>query len=266
MSLLHAIILGFTEGFSEFLPISSSGHLLIVRDLFHMPLAGSLTFDAVLQGATTLAVLIYFAPDIVSLCVAGLRFISGKEVSKRDKMYMLAIIVGTIPAIVFGLLLEKTMDTVFRNVHLVAYALIAGSALMWYADRLGAENRKIREITAGKGFVIGLFQTLAIIPGVSRSGSTISGGLFAGLSREEATKFSFLLSVPILLGSGVKKLMEVDFGASTGILWPLLAGSVTAFVVGIISIHFFIKYLKHHDFKVFVWYRVFIAILILALL
>lgn len=274
MTYIDAIILGFVQGLTEFLPISSSGHLLIVRKIFGLPLHGSLSFDAVLQCATVLAVLLYFAKDLWSIILSALRYVSGKIISETEKVYLWAIVLGTIPAIIFGLLLESTMDSVFRNVDLVAGALVVGSVLMGYAQRKsegGAISPRgplgeSSTLTIKKGVVVGFFQSLALVPGISRSGATISGGLLAGLSREEATRFSFLLSVPILVGSGLKKLLEVDITASGGVLWLLFTGSVVSFIIGLLAIHYFIKYLKTHNLSVFIWYRVLLAIVLFLFL
>jgi len=265
MSYIDAIILGFIQGLTEFLPISSSGHLLVVRDILNLPLAGTLTFDAILQWATVLAVVLYFAKDLWGIVLSVFRLVLGKPVDYKEKIYVGAIVLGTIPAVVFGVLLESTMDTVFRNIDLVALALLAGSVLMYSAQKYTEKTSPRRDLgetglTVRRGFVIGLFQALALVPGVSRSGATISGGLFAQLSREEATRFSFLLSVPILVGSGFKKLLEVDFTASGGVFGPLFVGSLVSFVVGLLAIHYFIKYLKKHTLTVFIWYRIILAI------
>jgi undecaprenyl-diphosphatase len=266
MDYVHAIILGFVQGLTEFLPVSSSGHLLIARKIFDLPLVGSLSFDAVLQCATVLAVLVYFSKDLWGIVVSACRYVFRKPISETEKIYIWAIVLGTIPAIIFGLLLESTMDSVFRNINLVAGALLVGSALMWCAQKKSQVDSRqsavgdTRLLTVKKGIVVGFFQSLALIPGISRSGATISGGLLMGLSREEATLFSFLLSVPILVGSGLKKLLEVDFTASGGVFGPLFIGSIVSFIVGILAIHYFIKYLKTHTLSVFIWYRVTLAI------
>jgi undecaprenyl-diphosphatase len=266
MTYIHAIILGAVQGLTEFLPISSSGHLLIVRDLLHLPLVGTLTFDAVLQCATVLAVLVYFARDLWGIVVSAFRYAVGKPISEIERTYLWAIVLGTIPAIIFGVLLESKMDTVFRNVNLVAVALLAGSALMWYAQKKTEQSQGEKGLTIKKGIIIGFFQSLALVPGISRSGATISGGLLNGLSRAEATRFSFLLSVPILVGSGLKKLLEVDFTASSGTLGPLFIASIVSSLIGLLAIHYFIKYLKTHNLSVFIWYRVLLALVIFLFL
>ena len=254
MDILNSIILGFIQGITEFLPISSSGHLILARDFLNISNINGLAFDAVLQLATTMAILVYFLKDIL------LMFSSKKLLS--------ILIIATIPAVVLGLFLENFMETVFRSSELVASTLVIGALIMFFADRYN--NKKTinkNQLSIKKSFLIGLFQSLALIPGMSRSGMTISGGLFNGLSREEATRFSFLLAFPILFGSGIKKLLDlynenmlVDFGT------PLIFGSISAFLVGILAIHFLIKFLKTHTMKIFIIYRILLAILILVIL
>jgi undecaprenyl-diphosphatase len=250
MSFIDAIILGLVQGLTEFIPISSSGHLIIAREIFNINGFEALGVDAVLQLATILAVIVYFFRDLPELL--------------RNRIYLLAIVLGTIPAIIFGLLLENQMETVFRSSYLVAWTLIAGAILMYLAEHLAKADKVLTPL---RGFVIGLFQTLALVPGISRSGATISGGLISGLNRVEATRFSFLLAIPIITGSGLKKLLELN---STGGLsdqgFPLLLGSLVAFTSGLLAIHFLIKYLKNHKLTIFIWYRIVLALLIFVLL
>lgn len=261
MTHLVAIVLGFIEGATEFIPVSSSGHLVIARQILGENNAGGLAFDAVLQLATTLALVIYFWKDIWRLVFSALDLMRRRPIEDKDRTLLYSIVIGTIPAILFGLLLENYMDTVFRNVNLVALTLVLGSVLFWLAQKFGRQNKIL---TFGRGVIVGFFQCLALVPGVSRSGATISGGLLTGLTQEEAVRFSFLLSVPILLGSGLKKLFEVRqeiftsaFGSS------LLIGSAVAFVVGLLSINFLIKYLRGHNLNLFIWYRIALAVIIL---
>ncbi len=262
MSALAAIILGFVEGATEFIPVSSTGHLIIVREILGQNNLGGLSFDAVLQLATTLALVLYFWRDIWKLIKTFFGWISGKNIEHKEKTLLISIIIGTVPAVIAGLLLEKKMDTIFRNVHLVAWSLLAGSILFWLAQKVSRENRIL---TLGRGILIGFFQCLALVPGVSRSGATISGGLISGLSRDEAVRFSFLLSIPVLFGSGLKKLFEIRGDLSSGLGLPLFLGSVVAFLVGLLSIQFLIKYLKNHNLNLFIYYRIvlFIAIFLL---
>jgi undecaprenyl-diphosphatase len=262
MTYIGAIILGFIEGATEFIPVSSSGHLIITRFVLGLD-SGGLAFDAVLQLATSCALIVYFWKDIVHLLKSVFLWVIRKEISRVDQTMVSAIVIGTIPAVVFGLLLEKQMDTVFRNVHLVALTLVLGSILFWYAQKVATKNKVL---SLGRGIIIGFFQCLALVPGVSRSGATISGGLITGLSQEEATRFSFLLSIPVLFGAGLKKLFEVRHELlTTGFGASLLVGSLVAFVTGLLAINFLIRYLKTHNLNIFIWYRVVVAIIILFL-
>lgn len=264
MGIVEAIVLGFVQGMTEFLPVSSSGHLIVVRSFFSSPTALDLSFDAVLQFSTILAVLVYFRKDLWNLLVSFFRLLTRKSIEEKERTLLYAIIVGTIPAVIFGLILEEKMATVFRNTDLVAMMLILGSILMFFAEK---HTRPVTNLTVKKGFFIGLFQSLALFPGVSRSGVTISGGLFQGLSRSEATRFSFILSFPVIFGSGLKKIIDLYSGGLIyDIGFPLLVSFIVAFVFGLISIHYLLKYLENHSLNVFVVYRILLAIVIIVII
>lgn len=265
MSILDAIILGVVQGLTEFLPISSSGHLILARELFGVGITSGLAFDAVLQFATACAVVVYFRSDIVVLAHALMRRVRGGETDLTQERLFIALIVATIPAIFVGLLLEGAMETIFRQGALVAGALLAGSAIMYAAERWG-KTATNDVLTGGKAVAIGFFQALALIPGMSRSGMTIAGGMFLGLSREGAARFSFLLAIPILLGSGTKKMIDIgEAGISQADLLALVAGVVASFVVGLAVIHYLLRFLRMHSMMVFVWYRVALAALVLMM-
>lgn len=262
MHILNSIILGIVEGATEFIPISSSGHLIIARDILGWNGSESLSFDAILQLATVFALLVYFWRDILRLIKSFFAMILRKPVDHKDMVMILAIIIGTIPAVIGGLLLEKQMETIFRSAELVAWVLLVGSAVMYFAEKFAKQDKTL---SIGKGFWVGLFQCLALVPGFSRSGATISGGLYFGLNREEAARFSFLLSMPIIFGSGVKKLLEIiQAGAISGSGIDLAVGSVTAFIVALLAIGFLMKYLRNHTLNLFVWYRVILAVVVLG--
>lgn len=261
MSVLYAFILGVIQGVTEFLPVSSSGHLILVRDVLGLPVAGGLAFDAVLHLATALAVLIYFWRDAVSFLAVM------KE--RGPRVLLGAIVLGTLPAVVVGLFFGDAIESTLRSSLVVAGALLAGSLLFLIAERFYAASitagRGYEPVTPKKGFIVGLFQTLALIPGLSRSGASISGGLLLGFSRETATRFAFLLSFPILFGVGLSKFFEIGSGgllASWG--FPLFVGSLAAFATGLASIHFMIRFLKTHTLYPFVVYRVILAVIVLV--
>jgi undecaprenyl-diphosphatase len=265
-SVFDSIILGLVQGMTEFLPISSSGHLIIARDLLGIAQEGGLAFDAILQLATACAVILYFRKDIIDL-IKNL-FSKTKDTAKNT--LTICLIFGTIPAIFFGLLLQDYMDSVFRNISLVTLTLVLGSLIMFAADLLLSKRKKenIQDapLTVSKGILIGVFQSLALIPGMSRSGMSISGGYFMGLSKEMAVRFSFLLSIPIIVGSGLVKLIEIIkeptlvSGGST----VLIAGFVSSFVFGWIAIDFLLKFLKTNSFAVFIIYRIVLALILLV--
>lgn len=257
------IILGAVQGLTEFLPISSSGHLILAREILHLNTTLGLSVDAVLQLATSLAVLVYFWRDFWQLLVSFFKMVTGKSVEAPQKTLLWAIVLGTIPAIIAGLLLEKEMETIFRSASLVAVMLLLGSLLFWVAERYAKQNESL---TLKKGLIVGLFQCLALVPGVSRSGATISGGLLFGLTRADAAKFGFLLSFPITFGSGLKKLLELFQTGATATIGPeLLLGSFVSFLVGIAVIHYLLRFLRTHTLSVFIWYRVALALLVLGI-
>ena len=272
MNIFQSIILGIVEGATEFLPVSSSGHLIIARKLLSLPLSGSLAYDAVLQFASALALALYFWKDILVLIKTCFDMVLGRSFVENDKTMVWAIILGTIPAIIFGLLLQSYMDGVFRNVKLVGVALLLGSGLMYVAQSK-VESRKLKvgeeekegKLTVWKGIKIGFYQCLALIPGVSRSGATISGGLLSGLSRDEAVRFSFLMSIPILLGSGLKELFSARHDLVNAGILPLFFGSLASFVVALLAIHYFIRFLRNHNLNVFIYYRILIFLAIFLL-
>ncbi len=264
MDIYSGVILGVVQGVTEFLPISSSGHLILARELLGLNTEFGLAVDALLQLATVLAVGIYFNREIISLIKTFFSIILRKEVASNERTLFWAVFLGSIPAVIVGLLLEEYMETVFRSALLVACMLIVGSALFYIAERFAQQKE---QLSWKKGFLIGIFQALALLPGVSRSGATISGGLLLGLTREEAARFSFVLSFPIILGSGLKKFFELGHqGLLASFGTPLFVSSLVAFVVGILSIHYLIRYLRTHTLLVFIWYRLALAALVLVVL
>lgn len=276
--IISLIILGVVQGLTEFLPVSSTGHLILAREFFAMPVfsglginSGATGFglaeDAVLHLATALAVLVYFRSDILNLIQGALRALTGR-VWNKEMTVISALIIGTIPAVVFGLWLESSIETVFRSPAVVAGALIVGSIIFVAAEYVNKRITEKKEITIGRGLAVGFFQVLALIPGMSRSGMTISGGMFLGLTRVEAARFAFLLSFPIILGAGGLQLMRlIESGAAATSATPLIFGAIAAFISGMIAIHALITILKKYSLMPFVVYRLVLAgvILLLAL-
>lgn len=265
MSYFEAILLGLVQGIAEFLPISSTGHLILVREFFDFQTDYGLAIDATLHFATALAVLIYFRKDLCELALALWKRLQGIPLSKEMNILFYALLLGTIPGVIAGLLLESTMETNFRDPHLVAWVLIAGSILFLIAEHISKKITEHKELSIKNGVLIGLFQTLALIPGMSRSGATISGGMILGLTREQAARFAFLLSFPIILGGGSKKILELEgAGLLQNEMMPIIVASLVAFASGIASIHYLLKFLRRHTLYAFVIYRVLLALFVFA--
>jgi len=264
LSVFDSIILGLVQGMTEFLPVSSSGHLVLARDVLHISQSGSLAFDAILQLATACAVVLYFRKDIYDLILNLIQ----KNKDKEKTNLTIYLIVGTIPAILLGLLLQDYMETIFRSTSLVALTLVIGALIMLVADKV--LQKRIKNNSQGMNSIsktigVGLFQCLALVPGMSRSGMTISGGYILGLTKENAIRFSFLLSIPIIVGSGLVKLLDIikDPSLVQGDMTTLIVGALSAFIFGWIAIGFLLKFLKTNSFKAFVVYRIILAILLL---
>ncbi|HAT1135617.1 TPA: undecaprenyl-diphosphate phosphatase [Corynebacterium striatum] len=257
MSWVQVIVLSIVQGLTEFLPVSSSGHLRIVSQLFWGEDAGA-SFTAVIQLGTELAVLVFFAKDIWRILTAWFAGLADK--SKRNFDYRMGwmVIAGTIPVGLAGVLLKDLIRENFRNLWITATVLILFSLVFILAERRGKKTRGFEELTMKDAVVMGLWQCLALIPGVSRSGGTISGGLFLNLDREVATRFSFLLAIPAVLASGLFSLPDAfdpQAGqAASGL--QLLVGSGIGFVVGYISIAWLLKFVSNHSFAWFAAYRI----------
>ena len=267
MSLLQATVLGIVQGLSEFLPISSTAHLRIVPALLGWGDPGA-AFTAVTQLGTIAAVLMYFRTDLWRIArawVASLR--SPRAPCELDARLGWYIIVGTIPISVLGLAFEDQIETGARSLYLIAGMLIGFSAVMSLAERQGTQARHIDSIGLRDGVLLGLAQALALIPGVSRSGATIAAGLFLGLDRAGAARFSFLLSIPAIVLSGVFQLVSILEGPERGEagLVPILVATALAFVAGYLSIAFLLRFLVSHSVNLFVVYRVALGVAILGL-
>jgi undecaprenyl-diphosphatase len=267
--LVQAIVLGIVQGLTEFLPVSSSGHLIVVPYLlgWHDPFIDSLAFSVMLHIATLLALLVYFREDWLRMIPAGLAAIRDRSL-RDDPERRLAwlLVVATIPAVIVGVLLNDPIENAFREARLVAVTLLIGAAILFLADRLGSKQRPMESIGFPLALGIGLAQALALVPGVSRSGISISAGLFGGLTREAAARFAFLMATPITAGAGLWELRKVlagDAGVAVPIV-PLLAGMVAALVFGLLAIAVLLRYLRTHGLGVFVVYRVALAALVIV--
>jgi undecaprenyl-diphosphatase len=267
MGWFEAVVLGVVQGLTEFLPISSSAHLRIVGEAFGWADPGA-AFTAITQIGTEVAVLLYFRRDIGRIIVAWLGSLAGRRKGDPDARMGWLIVIGSIPIIVLGLLFQDRIETTLRDLRIVAIALVAFSLILYWADRVGAKQRELKDLTIGHGIGFGLAQAMALIPGVSRSGGTITAGLFLGYSRAAAARYSFLLAVPAVLGSGFFQAYEALTGdvAGAGVAWgPTILATVIAFGVGLTVIAWLLRYLDRGSFTPFVVYRVVLGLLVLAL-
>ena len=267
VSWAQVIVLSIVQGLTEFLPVSSSGHLRIVSELFWGNDAGA-SFTAVIQLGTELAVLVYFAPMIWQILSGWFRGWTNKASRGQDWRMGWMVIVGSIPIGIVGLVFEDAIRGALRNLWITAAMLILFSFVFIAAEKLGKKERGFEELTMKDAIVMGLCQCLALIPGVSRSGGTISGGLFLGLDREVATRFSFLLAIPAVLASGLFSLPDAfspEAGQSASGL-QLLVGTGIAFALGYASLAWLLKFVGNHAFSWFAAYRIPVGILVMILL
>jgi undecaprenyl-diphosphatase len=269
---IEAIVLGLVQGLTEFLPISSSAHLRVVGAMFGWDDPGA-AFTAITQIGTEAAVLLYFRHDIARIVLAWFRSLrrgrrnDGEPLDPDARMGWL-IIVGSIPIVVLGLLFQDQIETTFRDLRIVATALVLFSLVLFWADRVGSKKRELNSLTVPHGIAFGFAQAMALIPGVSRSGGTITMGLFLGYSRAAAARYSFLLAIPAVLGSGFFQAYEALTGdvEGAGVDWgPTILATVLAFGVGLSVIAWLLRYLDRGSFTPFVVYRVVAGLLVLGL-
>jgi undecaprenyl-diphosphatase len=267
VSLLEAIVLGIAQGLTEFLPISSTAHLRIIPAFAGWEDPGA-AFTAVTQLGTMAAVLLYFRHDLARIARAWLRSLrdpaARRELDARLGWY---IVLGTIPIGIFGLVFKDQIETGARDLYLIGSALIALGLVLLLAERVAKHDRPLEEITTRDGIAIGLAQALALVPGVSRSGATLTAGLFMGLDRTSAARFSFLLSIPAVVLSGAVEfgsILSGEEGDDVGI-GALALATLLAFVTGYASIAFLLRFLSNHSTVVFVVYRVVLGALVLVL-
>jgi undecaprenyl-diphosphatase len=277
MSTWEAIVLGLVQGLTEFLPVSSSAHLRIVGELIGSSDPGA-AFTAITQIGTESAVLLYFRRDIVAICRAWWRAVTGQHGRDRasrlgahdpDARMAWYIGLGSVPIVVLGLLFQDSIENTFRNLYLIAFMLAGFALVLGWADRRGAKVRPLQDLTPRHAVLFGLAQALALIPGVSRSGGTITAGLLMGYTREAAARYSFLLAIPAVLGSGLFQLFQSldEFGSSgTPGVGATVIATLVAFVVGYVVIIAFLKIVSTYSYRPFVVYRILLAAVVLVLL
>jgi undecaprenyl-diphosphatase len=266
MSLVEAVVLGLVQGLTEFLPISSTAHLRIAPALLGWPDPGA-AYSAVIQLGTVGAVLLYFRRDIVRIVAALARGISARDPwGNPDARLGWLVAIGTIPIGVAGLVFKKAIETSFRSLYIISGMLIALAILLFFSERLASHRRTMAEMTLKDGVVIGLWQAVALVPGSSRSGTTLTGGLFLGLRREDAARFSFLLSLPATTLAGVFELKHLLQAADRPSNLLLAVGTLVSFASGMAAIAGLLRFLRTRTTLVFVVYRIALGILLIALI
>jgi undecaprenyl-diphosphatase len=260
MNIFHALILGAVQGLTEFLPISSSGHLVLIPYFFGWQYQG-VSFDVALHAGTVVALLIYFWKDWLKIIKNGFT----KKSATVDpswpypQNFLWLIVVASIPAALLGLPLDKWFENNVRSVLFIAFNLAVFGWLLWFTDKKAKSDLPPGQLTYGKALIIGLFQSIALIPGVSRSGITLTGSRIVGLARAEAARFSFLIGTPAIIGALLVELPKIIHDDLSLSFW---IGVITATVFGIAAIKFLLDYLKKNDFSLFLWYRLAIALIV----
>ena len=261
MSVLKAIILGIIQGVAEFLPISSSAHLILFPYLFGWEESG-LAFDIALHFGTMMAVLAIFFKDWWNLFIGAIKDIKDKKKSTNGRMFWY-LIIATVPAALTGLLLDDVIENIIRNkIWIITLALAIMGLLIYIGDKWASKHykkeTKFEDISLKQALIVGIFQAFAVIPGFSRSGTTILAGRLQGISKEAITKFTFLLSVPVICGATILKIGDLAFTKE------VIVGIISSFAMGVISIKFLLSYIKKHDFSIFAFYRVIFALIVFA--
>jgi len=260
-----AALMGVVQGLTEFLPISSSAHLRIVPALFGQNDPGA-SFTAIIQLGTILSVLIFFAKDLFNILRALLRGLTRRSArDNKDFRLGISIALATVPIVIVGLLAQDFISTNARNLYVVAYAMLIFSFVMYFVDRYSKANKNIEQLNRKQIFFIGIAQSFALIPGFSRSGVTITAARFLGISRSDAARFSFLLSVPAIVLAGIYEAFGVAADNQSGWGQTILA-TIISFIVGYLSISWLIKWLSTHSLRSFVIYRIGLALVIIGLL
>lgn len=268
---IQALVMGLVQGLTEFIPVSSSGHLVLVPWLFGWkdPFIDSVAFTVILHMGTLLALLVYFWRDWMTLIPAGLAAVRDRSLKNDPNRKMaLMLVVATIPAVLVGPIFESKFEELVREPARIALMLCVGAAILWLADRWGSKERDMESLTFRESLIIGVAQVVALVPGISRSGVSISAGLFLGLTRESAARFSFLMATPVIGGAGVweaRKFLTHEAGPSPE-MNVIVIGFLAALVSGFLAIRFMLAFLRRQPVTAFVVYRVIAAIAVFLIL
>jgi len=266
MGVFEALFLGLLQGITEFLPVSSSGHLVLLETYLHLDVEKLKLFDVVLHLGTLTAIIIYFWKDFCGLIKGFLAFIGLYRPAPHIKMYQSMIgylILGTIPAVIIGLFFGDSIDYLFRNTWYVALFMIIMGEVYILAERFLSKYKIKREIGYKQALIIGLAEAVALAPGISRSGSTIAAGLFQGIAREKAARFSFLLAIPAILGAGLLTFVKEMKSGTMQFEWlAMTVGFIASVAASFATVYFLMRYLKNHTLRVFSYYLIVVGLII----
>ena len=268
LTYLQAVLLGLLQGLTEFLPVSSTAHMAIAPQLLGLRDPGA-PFSAVAQLGPIVAIITYFRHDLARYWRGVLRTKSPGNIAPEDADARIGwyVLLGTLPLAIFGVLLEKTIETDFRNLNVIAISLIVLGLILWVAERVGKGTRTLEQMTLGQSQVVGWAQVLSLIPGTSRSGVTITAGLFQNLDHESAARFSFLLSIPAITLAGLYQLLKVLTKTHLGVeAGPYLVSALVAGIFAYVVVRWFLDYMKHHRTDIFIAYRIALGLAVLYLL
>ncbi len=264
MSLVQSLILGVIQGLTEFLPISSSAHLVLIPELFNWEISESeiFIFSVLVQWGTLIAVVVYFWKELFPIGYAMLESLRERKLENQDARLGWLIMLGTVPALIIGWFFRDTIQNAFVNPQVIGWLLLATGGLLVFAERVGKRNRKIKDVTIRDSFVTGLFQAFSLLPGISRSGASIAGGMSRNLNRRSAARFSFFLAVPVMVAAGSVALLELNTLPSIEEFFPVLfAGFAISAIVGYFSIHWLIQFLSSRSLYPFALYCIIVGLL-----
>ncbi len=268
MEIIYSIIYGIVQGLTEFLPISSTGHLVILHDIWPLEIGSDLGFDVVLHGGTLVALVIFFGKDILRYLRGFFSSFAKWDLRNNvDQRLAWFLFVGTIPAALIGYLIEDKIEDSLRSLWVIIIALVIGAFFFFLIEKIAKRANDINSIKLNSAITIGFAQAIALIPGVSRSGITIITGLACGLKREAAARFAFLLSLPIIFGAGTKKMLDlIDQGVLISDWVVYLTGFLASLISGYLCIKYFLRYLRNRSLNAFAVYRIILAIALVILI
>jgi undecaprenyl-diphosphatase len=267
MLILYTILFAIVQAITEFWPVSSSGHLIILHDVLHLDMFDSLTFDVALHVGTALALLLFFWKDVKRYFLALINLFRRFNIAHEDQKTVISLFLATIPAALAGFFLESYIESLFRNTMVVAIALIVGGILFFIVEKFSKKKLHYEGLSIPESLMIGVAQALALVPGVSRSGITIIAGMSFNLKRDQAAKFSFLLSIPIVLGAGLKKFFDINFDALTyQEIYIFSLGLIISLIAGYLVIKYFLRFLQKRSLNIFGIYRIILGLILLILL